>query len=216
MVTVDTSKQELSQAYNATDNSTRNLSNYSPNNNTVSPIITNPINISLDQDDSSSGKRFSQSSSTSASPSFGFNQPNSVFQDGGKGLGSLGSFNLPILATISSAVGGYAGGYMLNYNPNMSAGITGISYLVGDQIANYYNGSVTMPNPYDKYAPPDVLPSGGKNQIITFAAASIIGVGVMSYLGSPIAESLGISLISSAAGIAADYLASDTSSLGAV
>ena len=217
MVTVDTSRQELSQAYNATDNSTRNLSNYSPNNNTVSPIITNPINISLDQDDSSSGKKFSQSSSTTATPSFGFNQPNSVFQDGkGQGIGSLSGFNFPILATISSAAGGYAGGYMLNYNPNMSAGISGISYLVGDQVANYFNGSIAMPNPYDKYAPPDVLPSGGKNQIITFAASTALGVGIMSYLGIGTAESLGISLISSAAGIAADYLASDTSSLGTV
>ena len=217
MVTVDTSRQELSQAYNATDNSTRNLSNYSPNNNTVSPIITNPINISLDQDDSSSGKKFSQSSSTTATPSFGFNQPNSVFQDGnGKGLGTLSNFNLPILATISSAAGGYAGGYMLNYNPNMAAGISGISYLIGDQVANYFNGSIAMPNPYDKYAPPDVLPSGGKNQIITFAASTALGVGIMSYLGIGTAESLGISLISSAAGIATDYLASDTSSLGTV
>ena len=216
MVTVDTSKQELSQAYSATDNSTRNLSNYSPNNNTVSPVITNPINISLSQNDASSGKQFGQSSTTTPNVGFGFNQPNSVNQGLGHGLGSLGGFNFPILATISSAAGGYAGGYMLNYNPNMSAGISGISYLVGDQIANYYNGSVSMPNPYDKYAPPDVLPSGGKNQIITFAASTALGVGIMSYLGSPIAESLGISLISSATGIAADYISSDTSSLGAV
>ena len=216
MVTVDTSQQELSQAYSATDNSTRNLSNYSPNNNTVSPVITNPINISLSQNDASSGKQFGQSSTTSAMPSFGFNQPNSVYQGHDRGLGTLGGFNLPILATISSAAGGYAGGYMLNYNPNMSAGISGISYLAGDQIANYYNGSVSMPNPYDKYAPPDVLPSGGKNQIVTFVASTAIGAGIMSYLGSPIAESLGISLISSAAGIAADYLASDTSSLGSL
>ena len=217
MVNVDTSKQELSQAYNATDNSTRNLSNYSPNNNTVSPVITNPINISLSQNDASSGKQFGQSSTTTPNVGFGFNQPNSVYQGAhDKGLGSLGGFNFPILATISSAAGGYAGGYMLNYNPNMSAGISGISYLVGDQVANYFNGTATMPNPYDKYAPPDVLPSGGKNQIITFAASTALGVGIMSYLGSPIAESLGISLISSAAGIATDYISSDTSSLGSV
>ena len=88
MVSVDTSKQELSQAYNATDNSTQNLSNYSPNNNTVSPIITNPINISLSQNDASSGKQFGQSSSTTPSVGFGFNQPNSVSQSGSNDLNS--------------------------------------------------------------------------------------------------------------------------------
>ena len=77
---------------------------------------------------------------------------------------------------------------MLNYNPSMSAGISGISYLVGNQIANYYNGSVLMPNPYNKYEPPGLMPGNGeKNQIIIFAASTAIGAGIMSYLGSPIA-----------------------------
>ena len=162
MVTADTSKQELSQAYNATDNSTRNLSNYSPNNNTLSPIITNPINISLSQNDASSGKQFGQSSTTSATPSFGFNQPNDVSQSAGKGLGSIGSNNIPIIPTLASASGGYAGGYLLNYNPGMSAAISGASYLAADQIANYYNGSYLIPNPYDRYEPPAALPSSEK------------------------------------------------------
>ena len=207
MVSVDTSTQELSQAYNATDNSTRNLSNYSPNKNTVSPIITNPINISLNQNDASSGKQFGQSSTITATPSFGFNQPNDVSQSAGRGLGSIGSNKIQIIPTLASASGGYAGGYLTNYNPGMSAAISGVAYLAGDQIANYYNGSYLIPNPYDRYEPPAALPSSGKNQIITFVASTAIGAGIMSYLGSPIEECIGISLLSSAAGIAADYIA---------